>query len=148
MIELQKSIELKTRCNFEEFLTSDHTARVYEEGQLVFFSKKAKLLPLLEYLDKFTPLSKKMAVIFDKAIGNSAALLAILAGCRQVYSPLGSKLAIKTLKKHGISYHILEVVPYIRRSDGQGMCPMEKLSLNKEPVEFYEALKNLKNPEK
>jgi len=148
MIELQKSIELKTQRNFEEFLTSGHTARVYEEGQLVFFSKKTRLLPLLEYLDKFTPLSKKMVVIFDKVVGNSAALLVILAGCSHVYSPLGSKLAIETLKKHGISYHVPKIVPYIRRSDGRGMCPMEKLSLNKEPAEFYRLLKSQKNPEK
>jgi len=148
MIELQKSIELKTRCNFEEFLTSGHTARVYENSQLVFLSKKARLLPLLEYLDKFTPPTKKMVVIFDKVVGNSAALLAILAGCSQVYSPLGSKLAIETLKKHDISYHFLEIAPYIRRPDGQGMCPMEKLSLHKEPAEFYRLLKEQNNPEK
>ncbi|MFC1984355.1 DUF1893 domain-containing protein [Chloroflexota bacterium] len=148
MIELQKSIEPKTRRNFEEFLTSGHTARVYEKGQLVFFSKKTGLLPLLEYLDKFTPPTKKTVVIFDKVVGNSAALLAILAGCSQVYSPLGSKLAVETLKKHDISYHFLEIVPYILRSDGRGMCPMEKLSLNKEPAEFYRLLKSQKNPEK
>ena len=148
MIEFQDSIELKTRRNFGEFLTSDHTARVYEEGQLVFFAKKTRLAPLLEYLDKFTPLSKKVVVIFDKVVGNTAALLAILAGCSQLCSPLGSKIAIRTLKKYGISYHALETVPYIKRLDGQGMCPMEKLSLNKEPAEFYEALKSQKNPGK
>jgi len=148
MTNFQKSIELQLQGNFKEFLTSDHTARIYEEGQLVFFSKKARLFPLLEYLDKLTPVSKKTIVLFDKVVGNAAALLAILAGCGQLYSPLGSKIAIRTLKKHGINYHILETVPYIRRLDGQGMCPMEKLSLNKEPAEFYEALKNLRNPGK
>ncbi|MFC1860238.1 DUF1893 domain-containing protein [Chloroflexota bacterium] len=148
MIEIQKSIELKARSNFEEFLASGHTARVYEEGQLVFFSKKTRLFPLLEYLDKFIPPSKKIVIIFDKVVGNSAALLAILAGCNKLYSPLGSEIAIKTLKKYGISYHILENVPFIKRLDGQGMCPMEELSLNKEPIEFYEALKSKKNPER
>ena len=147
MIEFQKSIELKTRRNFEEFQTSDHTARVYEEGQLVFFSKKARLFPLLDYLDESSSPSGKKVVIFDKVTGNSAALLAILAGCSRIYSPVGSELAVNTLKKHGISYHFLESVPYIRRSDGQGMCPMEKLSLNKGPAEFYEALKSQQNPE-
>ena len=81
-------------------------------------------------------------------MGNAAALLAILAGCSQVYSPLGSKIAIGTLNKYSIGYHILEIVPYIKRTDGQGMCPMEELSLNKEPAEFYEALKNQKSSEK
>ena len=148
MIEFQRSIELKTRSNFEEFLTSDHTARVYEEGQLVFFSKKARLFPLLDYLDEFSSPSGKIVVIFDKVVGNSVVLLAILAGCSRIYTPLGSELAVSTLKKYGISYHILETVPYIQRADGQGMCPMEKLSLNKGPAEFYEALKSQQNPEK
>ena len=85
--------------------------------------------------------------IFDKVAGNSAALLAIIAGCSPVYSPLGDKLAIETLKKHSIICHVLEIVPYIRGLDGQVPCSMEKLSLNKEPSEFYELLKSRKSPE-
>ena len=143
---LQKSIETSTLRNFAEFLTSNHTARVYEEGQLVFFSRKARLLPLLEFLDKFASPSKKTLVIFDNVVGNSAALLAIQAGCSQLYSPVGSEIAIKTLKKYGITYHIQKTVPYIKRADGQGMCPMEELSIDKTPGEFYELLKNRKDP--
>jgi hypothetical protein len=33
------------------------------------------------------------------------------------------------------------MVPYIQRADGQGMCPMEKLSLGKAPEDFYRILK-------
>lgn len=70
-------------------------------------------------------------------MGNAAALLSIKAGCREVYSPLGSQLAIKTLEKYGIKYHLVEIVPYILQPDGRKMCPMEKLSIDKEPEEFY-----------
>ncbi len=76
-------------------------------------------------------------------MGNAAALLSIKANCRETYSPLGSKLAIKTLDKYGIKYHITEIVPYIQKPDGEDMCPMEKLSINKEPEEFYEVIKNI-----
>jgi len=79
-------------------------------------------------------------------MGNAAALLSVKAGCQEVYSPLGSKLAIQTLGNYHIEYHFTEVVPYIRRPNQQGMCPMEELSLSKSPEEFYAALRQRAKP--
>jgi hypothetical protein len=76
-------------------------------------------------------------------MGNAAVLLSIKAGCREVYSPLGSQLAVKTLDRYGIKYHLTKIVSYIRNSDGEDVCPMEKLSVNKEPEEFYELIREL-----
>ena len=87
-------------------------------------------------------LSHQKVVIFDKIMGNAAALLSIKAGCREIYSPLGSRLAIKTLDKYGIEYHLTEIVPYIQKPGGQDMCPMEKLSRDKLPGEFYQIMRN------
>lgn len=125
---------------FDEFLTSDDMLRVYEEDRLIFSSDKDGLLPLLGYIDKFAT-SHRQIKIFDKIMGNAAALLSIQAGCREVYSPIGSALAIRTLENHGIKYHLSEVVPHIQNRSGEDMCPMEKLSLNKGPGEFYEAMR-------
>jgi len=75
-------------------------------------------------------------------MGNAAALLSVKANCREVYSPLGSELAVKTLEKYNIEYHLTEIVPYIIRDDGKGMCPMEKLSIGKGPEEFYREMKS------
>ena len=127
---------------FSEFLSSGDTLRVYEGNQLTFSSNKDRLLPLLEYIARFVP-QYQQVVILDKIMGNAATLLSIKAGCREVYSPLGSQLAIKTLDKYGIKYLITEVIPYIQKPDRQDMCPMEKLSLDKEPEEFYEVIKNI-----
>lgn len=127
------------RRSLSEFRASGDTLRVYEDNRLIFSSGKDRLLPLLEYIDRFTARHQQV-VIFDKLMGNAAALLAIKAGCREVYSPLGSQLAIKTLEKYGIKHHLVEIVPYIQRPDGREMCPMEKLSIDKEPEEFYEAI--------
>ncbi len=127
---------------FNEFLTSDDTLRVHEGDQLIFTSSKDRLLPLLEYLDRFAA-DHQRVVIFDKLIGNAAALLSVRAGCREVFSPLGSQLAINTLEKYGIKYHFSQIVPCIQRADGEDMCPMEKLSLGKSPEEFYEAMLNI-----
>ena len=125
---------------FNEFLGSGDTLRVYEGNQLTFSSNKDRLLALLEYIGRFVP-QYQQVVIFDKVMGNAAALLSVKAGCQEVYSPLGSQLAVKTLDKHAIKYHITEIIPYIQKPDRQDMCPMEKLSINKEPEEFYEVMK-------
>ena len=127
---------------FHEFLLSDDTLRVYKGDKLLFASNKDQLLPLLEYIDRLAP-HHQQVVILDKIMGNAAALLSIKAGCQEVYSPLGSQLAIKTLGKYGIKYHLTEIVPYIQKPGNQDMCPMEKLSLDKEPEEFYQVMKDM-----
>lgn len=125
---------------FGEFLASDETLRVYEGGRLVFTSIKDRLLPLMEYIADSSS-KHQPATIFDKIMGNAAALLAVKVGCHEVYSPLGSQLAIRTLERFGIIYHLKRIVPYIQQPDGKSMCPMEELSIGKEPEEFYKELK-------
>ncbi len=127
---------------FNEFLASDDTLQVYKDNKLLFSSNKDRVLPLLEYIDKFAP-EHQQVIIFDKIMGNAAALLAVKATCQEVYSPLGSQLALKTLGEYGIKYHLAETVPYIQKPNGEDMCPMEKLSINKNPEEFYELIRNI-----
>lgn len=125
---------------FNSFLASDDTLRIYQGEKLVFSSKKDRLLPLLEYID--TPQAGgQPVVIYDKIMGNAAALLAVKVNCRETYSPLGSELAVMTLDRYGIKYHLTKIVPCILQDDGQSLCPMEELSIGKNPDEFYRALK-------
>jgi len=123
---------------FNEFLASRDTLRVYKGDRLIFASGKEKLLPLLEYIDKSAPYEKNV-IVFDRVVGNAAALLLKKIFCSEVYSPLGSQHAARTLDKFGISYRFTETVPYIQNQSQQDMCPMEKLSLNKSAEEFYQA---------
>lgn len=127
---------------FNKFLASSDTLRVYHDSELVFSSTLDGLRPLLEYLDKSAP-SKKRIVIFDRVIGNAAALLAVRASAQEVYSPLGSRLGLKTLDEYGIKHHITEFVDCILQDNGIDMCPMEKLSLGKNPQEFFLAVSNI-----
>ena len=127
---------------FSEFLTSSNTLQVYEDVRLIFASSKDRLLPLLEYIREFGS-QHQQVVIFDKIMGNAAALLSVKISCREVYSPLGSQLAVKTLDKYGIKCYLVKVVPYIQKPDGEAMCPMEKLSIDKEPEEFYKAVRSI-----
>lgn len=126
---------------FSAFLDSDNTLQIYRDETLIFASGKDRLLPLMEYLAE-NEAGRTPVVIFDKIMGNAAALLAVKANCREVLSPLGSGLAIKTLQKYNIAYHLAKTVPYIMRPDGKSMCPMEKLSIGKEPEEFYREMKS------
>jgi hypothetical protein len=124
---------------YSAFLSGDDTLRIYRDGTLVFSSKKDRLLPLMEYLADNSQ-KEQPVTIFDKVMGNAAALLAVKAKAGEVFSPLGSELAIKTLERFGVIFHLDKAVPYIVRNDGKGMCPMEQLSLGKEPDEFYEIM--------
>ena len=126
--------------SFEEFLSSKDTLRVYQDSRLLFSSSQDRVVPLLEYIDKFAT-NHTQVVIFDKIMGNAAALLSVKANSREVFSPLGSQLAIKTLENYNIKYHLTQVVPYIQKASGEDMCPMERLSIGKDPEEFYQAIK-------
>ncbi len=123
---------------FSDFLKSGDSLRIYDGNKLVFSSTKDRLIPVVEYIDK-KGCNHHGLIVFDKMTGNAAALLSIKIGCKEVLSPLGSETAVKTLKHYGIKYHLNEVIPVIIQPDGKE-CPMERLSIGKEPEEFYEAL--------
>jgi hypothetical protein len=125
---------------FEQFMNSKDTLRVYHEGKLIFSSDKEQLRPLLEYIRNFAPKVEGVTV-FDRVVGNAAALLLKKAFCLEVYSPLGSRFAARTLKHQGIRYRFSKTVPYILNEKGNGMCPMEKLSLDKSSEEFFDLLR-------
>jgi len=127
---------------FARFVNSGDTFRVYHQGKLIFKSKKEQLRPLLEYIDKFPPRVQGV-VIFDRIVGNAAALLLKKAFCLEIYSPLGSEFAARTLSEQGIKYHFSQTVPYIINKAGDDICPMEKLSLDKSSEEFFQHLRKL-----
>ena len=127
---------------FNEFLAGGDTLRIYKGDVLVFASRRERLLALLEYIDT-TAANYRGVIILDKVMGNAAALLSIKAGCSEVWSPLGSQLAVMTLDEYGIRYHLSRIVPLIMQTNKKDICPMEGLSLNKSPQEFHKSMKRL-----
>ncbi len=109
---------------------------------MLFTSVKEGLLPLLEYLERFAHHHHRV-IVFDKITGRAAALLCIKADCQEIYSTLGSQLAIEALEKYGIKYHFTKIVPNIKKPHQEAICPMEKLSMDKKPEEFYQAVKDI-----
>ena len=124
-----------------ELSESGNTIRIYnEDSGLIYKSNQERLKPLLEYINEYSDKYIDIIVV-DKIMGNAAALLSIKAGCKKVYSPLGSQIAVNTLNDYGIFYQISTVVPYITQPGSIVLCPMEKLSLNKTVDEFYDLVK-------
>jgi hypothetical protein len=122
----------------KDLSSSGHKLRIYDRDYvLIYHSNMDRLEPLLEYLYLYTGKYTNI-IVADRIMGNAAALLSIKAGCKEIYSPLGSQIAEKSLKSYGISYLFTSVVPYIAQPGTTKMCPMERLSLGKGPDEFFE----------
>ena len=122
-------------------MKSPDTFRVYKGSSLLFSSHKDRLAPVLEYMDTCMPFVENVTV-YDRTIGNAAALLLKSIKASRVLSKLGSRNAINTLDEAGIKYHFNETVDCIMNDAGTDMCPLERLSLGKNPDEFYRALKS------
>ena len=131
--------KIKSR-RFHEFIKSRDTFRVYKGSRLLFASCKDRLVPMVEYIETRAPYVDGVTV-YDRIVGNAAALLLKTIRCRSVFSVLGSENAIRTLKSAVIKYRFDETVDCIMNDSGQDMCPMERMSLGKSPDEFLKALK-------
>lgn len=127
---------------FHYFLASKDDLRVYHGAWLIFSSKDSGLAPLVDYVIKFVPATGE-ALVFDRVVGNAAALLLKLALCTEVWSSLGSEQAAQTLSNFGIRYHFVTKVPYILNRQSSDICPFEKLSMGKTADEFYDTIKAL-----
>jgi hypothetical protein len=132
---------------FDAFLKSQDTVRILKGNKVIFSSRKERLSPLMEYAAHCAPYEKSVTV-FDRVVGNAAALLLQKILCAEVFSQLGSENAIITLESFGIKYHFNETVPCIEDDSRQNMCPMEKMSLGKSPEEFYQMLNTSQNNKK
>lgn len=102
------------------------------KGQQVYTSVERGVKPLLMWLDNKTDLQG--AIVADKVIGNGAAMLYVLLGVKEIYTPVVSQSAKMTLEAHGIAIYFDECVEGIVNRTGTGACPME------------DAVKGLDNP--
>jgi len=124
------------------FLESGDSLWVQQAGRLVFRSAKKGVAPLLEYIDRFSAAGGG-TTIYDRVVGNAAALLLNKVSCQQVYAIIGSKLAVATLQRLGIPYTFGTVVPHIINRAGNDMCPFEKASIGRDSEEFYQLAREL-----
>jgi len=126
-------------CNessFDAFLNSSDTLWIWKERTVIFRSAEKGIAPLIDYLKgQEEPLPA--VAVFDRIVGNAAALLLDKARCTELYAPIGSDLAAETLKTRGIHYTFSRLVPFIINRNGDGMCPFEQASLKRSSDEFF-----------
>lgn len=121
---------------FEKFLKSGWGLELWLGKKIIFRSKKSGVKGLLDFIDRSERKYKNL-VIFDKIIGQGAALLAAHLGAKEVYGATGSKLAARVLRKYKTKFYFQKTVANILNQDKTDLCPMEKLSFDKSPEEFY-----------
>jgi len=125
---------------FEKFIKSEFGLEIWAGGKIIFRSRKSGIQGLLQFIKKNKKPTKDL-IIFDKKVGNAAALLCTYLKTKEVCGVVGSKSAEITLKKNKIKFHFSKTIPYILNQKGIDICPMEKLSLLKTPKAFLNLLK-------
>ena len=75
------------------------------------------------------------AYIADRVTGKAAAMLLAEGGVKGVYTDLISDAAIEILEQYPILFEYKKRVPYILNREGDGMCPIEKISRSVDDVD-------------
>lgn len=106
----------------KRMLDGGYTCVMQKENQ-VYTSMERGVKPLLNWLDERTNLCGFSAA--DKVIGNGAAMLYVLLGVKEIYTPVISETAKSTLEAHDIAVDFDVCVEGIMNRAGTGPCPME-----------------------
>jgi iron complex outermembrane receptor protein len=107
----------------------------------LYTSQAMGIRPLIQPINEDASFFKD-AIVIDKVIGKSAALLLIYGQAQAVHAQIISEHALKRLKDSKIIISYDKVVPFIQNNERNGMCPMEATVLNiEDPYEGLLALK-------
>lgn len=122
-------------------LTTEHYSCVAYRTRALYTSKAMGIRPLIQPLNE-DPYFFKDAIVIDKVIGKSAALLLIYGQAQAIHAQIISEHALKCLKQSNIHVSYDTLVPYIQNNERSGMCPMEATVLNiDDPYEGLLALR-------
>lgn len=108
----------------KSFLADGEYSCAAVKGDTVYTGKKGGIVPLLEFISSGTDLKRFSAA--DKIIGKAAALLWVLCGVKEVYTPVLSEKAASVFKENGISFTYDILVSDIFNKAKTDICPMEK----------------------
>jgi hypothetical protein len=136
---------VSSRECFSLFLASKDTLWISWHDSIIYRSEKKGIAPLVDYLTEHQP-SEEDVVIYDRVVGNAAAVLIGKLPCKLVYTDIVSEIALKTMNAAGIDCYHKDVVPHIINRTGDGRCPFEKASIGKSADEFLEFLRTSHPP--
>ena len=116
----------------------DHSLEAYYQNELIFFSDKKWLYPLLD-LESFlqaTPYSLSQILIKDKIIGKAAALILVYFKIRFVEAEIISRLGLQTLTDFKVTFTYQKLVDRV-------YCETEKiLQHENNPHQGYQLIKD------
>ncbi|MDD3399684.1 MAG: DUF1893 domain-containing protein [Candidatus Pacebacteria bacterium] len=124
---------------FKEFMESSLGLELWSKGDVIYRSKKSGVEGLLDFIGQHGREHEGL-IIFDKIVGQGVALLAAYLKAEEVYGITGSKLAAENLEKFKIKFYFEKTVDNILNKDKTDLCPLEKLSFDRSPEEFYRRL--------
>ena len=123
----------------ELLLTEGYTCVICRRNE-VYTDRQRGVKPLTDLLDYGVRLDGFSAA--DKVIGKATALLYVLLGVKEIYTPVISSAALDILRKNGIGIQFDLEVEAIKNRAGDGFCPMETLVKNiNAPHIAYPAIK-------
>jgi hypothetical protein len=106
---------------------NDCTLAFVRDGEVLFESRKKGIRPMYEALLSDVDLTG--AVLADRVIGRAAAILALSAGIRSLYTFVISESALAVCKEEKFSaFAYEEVSPFVMNRTRDDLCPIEKLS--------------------
>lgn len=108
-------------------LQAGHSLVVVREGALLTYRQGRGIKPLLALLEEGIVLEG--TCLGDKVMGRAAALLAVYAGVKAVYTPIISRPALEVLHQHGVRVAYRCQVERILNRRGTSTCPMEELAI-------------------
>ncbi|MBQ7047074.1 MAG: DUF1893 domain-containing protein [Oscillospiraceae bacterium] len=127
-----------------DMLKRENLSCVILMGDCVYKSQKRGVAPIMELIKNGTQLNGFS--VADRVIGKAAALLFVLAGIKEVYSPIMSEPAIEVFRENKIKISFDKSVPYIINRTGDGRCPMEEAVKNtNDPKKAFIAIQNKLN---
>jgi len=80
------------------------------------------------------------ATVYDKIIGRAAATLLVHAKVKEVWTPTISREGKRYLAKNGVKLTYKKVIAGVKNREGDGPCPMEKMSLRMTEKDFVEKM--------
>jgi len=135
--EIVKDMELAR----EILSTTDFSIVVIIYGKIWKKKTGEGIRPILETIEEMGE-DIHGSIIGARILGRASALLCRYAKAQGVYSPQGTKTGIALLIMGGVPCQVDELMPFIKNTAGDGLCPFEKMLEDViSPEEAYKILK-------
>ena len=120
--EIVRDLELAR----EVLSTTDSSIVVISYGKIWKKKTGEGIRPILETIEEMGE-DIQGSIIGDRILGRASALLCRYAKAQGVYSPQGTKTGIALLIMGGVPCQVDELIPFIKKRDGDDLCPFEKM---------------------